>query len=287
VHPAAAGRDARPPGPDDVPPAAPLPRYWDHDATPPAPPAELAVVLSPRPRLRAARIAVWVSAVLGLVDAIVSVWGFDEVRRAIGTEERGGATPLDGLAGEGTSIDALNAALDASSASLIAFGVATIVAAVFVIRWQNVAMHNQRALGVHARYTPVKAGWSWFVPIWWFFGPKRAYDDAWRAAEPEGASTIGRDHFVRRDVPGVFHAWWAFWLVSLLVQLPFGWGEASTLGDQRTAFVTSALSGVAHFIAGPLFVIVLERITARHEERREEGLAALEADRARSGAATA
>lgn len=250
--------------------------YWEDETkvAHPAPPQELARVLSPRPRLRAARAAVWVASVLALLDVLISVWGFDEVRRAIGTEDRGGRAPIDDLDGTRTSVDALNTVLDAESGSLVVGGLALIVAAVFVIRWQNVAMHNLRALGVHRRYSPAKAGWSWFIPVWFLFGPKRAYNDAWRAAEPDGETTIGRTHWVNRAVPGVFGAWWVAWLVSLLAEWPSGWSDTTTLADQRTVFVTGAISSLALFVSGPLFVIVMERITDRHDERRAEGLAA-------------
>jgi hypothetical protein len=216
---------------------------------------------------------VWVATVLALLDALVCLWGYDEVRRAIGTEDAGSAAPLDGLQDEDTAVDALNLVMGLEGLATVLGGLALVVSAVFVIRWQNVVVRNQRGLGVHPRYSPVAAGWSWFVPVWSLFGPKRALNDAWRAAEPDGESAIGRDHWVGRDVPGVFAAWWGFWLVSLLVEAPFGWSDGVTLGDQRTAFVTEGVGSLALFVAGPLFVTVLERITARHDDRLAEATA--------------
>jgi hypothetical protein len=260
-------------GPDDAPPRKP---YWEDERHPaaPAPPPDHAAVRSPRPRLRGARASVWVTTVLALLHTFVCLWGFDEVRRAIRTEDAGSAAPLDGLQGEDTAVDALNLVIGLELVATLVGGVALVVSAVLVIRWQNVAVGNQRALGVHPRYSPAAAGWSWFVPFWALFGPKRALNDAWRAAEPNGASTIGRDHWTARHVPGVFAAWWASWLVSTVLQGPIGWSESVTLGDQRTAFVVVGVGSLVLFVSGPLFVTVLERITDRHDDRRAEATVA-------------
>ena len=95
--------------------------------------------------------------------------------------------------------------LAASILALVAF-LGLLASAIFVIRWQNVVVGNQRGLGIERpRYSPVAAGFSWFVPIWSLFGPKRAINDAWRAAAPTGDDPI----WLRRTVPGLFTAWWA------------------------------------------------------------------------------
>ena len=255
---------ARPPGQD----AEHRPGDWGGDPVGrPERPAATGPLTSPSRRVRPARIAVGAVAILAALEALSSTWALWETRSVTGDEPDGGATPLDALTVSQDAIDRYNAASSVDGVVAIIGVVALIVAAVFVIRWQNVVLRNQRGLGIpQPRYDTIPAGFSWFVPFWSLFGPKRAMNDAWRAAAPDGAST----QWLTRDVPGLFTAWWATWLVSQIVGNAITRVTDETLSGQTLLYVGSLVACAATIVAGALFVIVMDRITDRHDARIAE-----------------
>lgn len=249
---------------------------WGGDPGPAAGPPLGATsgLTSPARRLRPARFAVLAVTALAGVEVLSTVWALWETRSVAGDEPGGGETPLDGLSVGQAAIDRLNAASSVDGAVTLVALVALVVAAVFVIRWQNVVLRNQRGLGIGPRYSPVAAGFSWFVPIWSLFGPKRAMNDAWRAAEPEAPAGQPTDVWLARAVPGLFAAWWTAWLVAQLVGNAIGRVTDATLSGQTVFYAGSLLSSLATVVAGVLFVAVMERLTARHDARIAERSAA-------------
>jgi hypothetical protein len=263
---------ARPPvepGPEEH-----RPGDWGGDPAPAAPTGTGALV-SPAGRLRPARAGVVAVCVLAAIEFVSSSWALWETRSVVGDEPGGSATSMDALTVGQDAIDRLNAATDVDAIVALLGGVALVVSAVLVIRWQNVVLRNQRGLGVaQPRYSPVAAGWSWFVPIWSLFGPKRAMNDAWRAAEPAVPGGIPADRWLTRDVPALFAWWWAAWLVAQLLGNLVTRLTDDTLAGQTLLFAGSLVAAAATIVAGVLFVGLMERMTRRHDERIAERAAA-------------
>ncbi|MGP3956173.1 DUF4328 domain-containing protein [Nonomuraea sp. 3N208] len=100
---------------------------------------------------------------------------------------------------------------------------------------------------------------GWFVPIVWFWFPKQIVDDIWDAS-------------TRSPSPqkGVFHAWWAAWLIANLVsnvgaRLMFGAEELDQIAAAaRFDMVCIALTLVAAVLA----IVVVRKITDVQEEHR-------------------
>jgi hypothetical protein len=251
---------------------------------PPGPPASGGEIASPAPRLPAARIAVWVAVSASLVDACGGAYAWLETKDAIGADPQGRAADLQALSIEPDAVDRLNLAGSVAAITALASFVLLLVAGVLVLRWQAVAVRNQRALGVAApRYGVSAAGWCWFVPIWSLFGPKRTYDDLWTAAEPRptapdawatpaDAEASRRPPSVVPEPPTVFRIWWGAWLVAVVTGTVAARVPDGTLGGDATAYAIGIASSLALVVAGGLFVQVLETITARHDERRLRAL---------------
>lgn len=222
---------------------------------------------SPRGRMRVARVGVIAATVLSGVELATDVWAYTETQNVIADEPDGAATPVGSLTVDQDVVDRLNAAVDASGLLGVVSLIGLLVAAVFVIRWQNVVVGNQRGLGVEQpRYTPLAAGFSWFVPIWSLFGPKRALNDAWRAAAPAGADRV----WLNRRVPALFLVWWLTWLAGVVVGRLGTRGTGDDLDANATVFVGSGFSCVMIVAAGILFVVVMEQLTTRQDERIAE-----------------
>jgi hypothetical protein len=250
------------------------PGNWGGDPAPAAP-TGAGPLVSPAGRLRPARAGVVAVSVLAAIELVSSSWALWETRSVVGDEPGGSATSMDALTVGQDAIDRLNAATSLDAIVALVGGVALVVSAVLVIRWQNVVLRNQRGLGVaQPRYSPVAAGWSWFVPIWSLFGPKRAMNDAWRAAEPAGPGGVAADRWLARDVPALFAWWWAAWLVAQLLGNLLTRLTDDTLRGHTLLFAGSLVAAAATIVAGVLFVGVMERMTRRHDERIAERAAA-------------
>jgi hypothetical protein len=223
---------------------------------------------SPRPRLRAATIAVGVATALSGVDAAGAIAAYAQNEHAIDEDPAGSSSPLGALGISQDALDRLNTVSDVAHVAILASVVSLVIAAVFVLRWQLLAVRNQRALRVvPPRYSPAAAGWSWVVPIWAFFGPKKAYNDLWRVAEPADERIPGQS-WVDRAVPGLFAAWWTAWILGGLLGTASYRTPTDTLGGNATSWALEAGSGLMLMVAGVLFIAVLARITARHDEMR-------------------
>lgn len=267
----------RPPGADE-PPAPHRRGDWGGEPVPaPEAAADTGPVTSPARRVRPARIAVLAVTALAGVETLTTAWALWETRSVAGDEPGGGGTPVDGLSVGQAAIDRLNAAVGVDAIVTFVGLAALIVSAVFVIRWQNVVLRNQRGLGIfRPRYSPVAAGFSWFVPFWSLFGPKRALNDAWRAAEPVSEQIAG-GLWLARAVPGLFAAWWTAWLVAQVLGNVMSRITDDTLSGQTVFYVGSLVATVSTIVAGVLFVGVMERITERHDARIAERAAAASA----------
>ncbi|WP_026910898.1 DUF4328 domain-containing protein [Patulibacter minatonensis] len=222
-------------------------------------------MVSPRPRLRTARVAVVLATVLAGVHAAAAVAAVVQTRHTIDADPSGSSSPLGALQVSRTAVDRLHDVTDVGDVTGLVFYGLLVVAGLLVLRWQVVPIRNQQALWIERpRYTPVAAGWCWVVPIWALFGPKKAYGDAWRAAEPLDERIPGQT-WTDRPVPGLFTAWWAAWVIAGLLEPVTLRLPETTLGESETVWVLEAVSGTIHVAAGVLFVMVLTRLTARHD----------------------
>lgn len=256
--------------PGDLPEPAHRPGDWGEDPEVVAVPVVGPAATSPTPRYRSARIAVLIATVLSGVELVGTAWAYTETRSAIGDDPAGADAPLTDLQIGQDAIDRLNAATGASGALTVVALLGLLVAAVFVLRWQAVVVGNQQRLGIdRPRYSPRGAGWSWFVPVWALFGPKRALNDAWRAAAP-AVGNEPRDAWLARPVPALFGWWWGAWLLGAIAGRGTSAVGEDSLGDASTLHLVSLVSCVATVAAGVLFIVVMEQLTARQEARIAE-----------------
>jgi Domain of unknown function (DUF4328)/Protein of unknown function (DUF2510) len=109
------------------------------------------------------------------------------------------------------------------------------------------------------------SGWtigSWFVPFLNLVRPKQIMDDVWRASEPGQAAY---PHDRRPPVPGLLHAWWALWVISLLlgsVVLSFS-RDTDTIEGLRQASTTILIADIVEVPLTILALLVVTRLTQR------------------------
>lgn len=246
-------------------PSEPLRPYGATGPAPPAPEPVPEAFVSPSGRLRAAQVGVVVATVGAAADALGSSWALAETLDAVDREPAGTAGDLDALDLPQNVVDALNRSYDVSIGLMVLSVVLLLGAAVPVIRWQSVAIRNQRAFGVRTRTSPTAAGWSWFVPVWCLFGPKRVFNDLWRSSEPDGASRFDRRYWQERSVPAIFFVWWAAWIAANVLGGRSAVVGSSTLGDRQSELGLAVGSAVSTLVGGLVFLWILTRITARHD----------------------
>jgi hypothetical protein len=239
---------------------------WGGDPEPVAP-AEPYV--RPTRRLRAARTAVMAAGAAVALNVIVSAGAWSVLRGASDEAPAGGATVL-GRLGDGDIADRIQQARTALELSSLAVLACMLVSGVYVLLWQSDALRQQRALGLRdPRYGPVKAGWSWFVPIWSMFGPKQAYNDLWRAGEPGAPVDAERGDWVTRRPAPLLLGWWLSWLVGSALGIS---GGSTTFGDDTLGALVdqvavSGFGGVILLLAAILFVRVIDGIMERFDAR--------------------
>ncbi len=165
----------------------------------------------------------------------------------------------------------------------LSYLVATIVAAVFFIRWFRRAYGNLDALGAKRRYGLGWAIGSWFVPFLNLWRPKQIADDIWRGSDPTYRATeLG---MTKTSVPGLLNGWWGAWIVAsilgtTILRTSFDtptagdagvsallFGDTSGAEDIRTAAILDATASVIDIAAGVLAILVVRMLTARELER--------------------
>ena len=236
---------------------------WGGDPEPAEP------YVRPTRRLRSARTAVMAAGVAVAINVVVSAGAWSVLRGAADDAPAGRASVL-GRMGDGDVADRVEQARTALELSSLAVLVCMLVSAVYVVLWQSDALRQQRALGLrNPRYGPRGAGWSWFVPIWSLFGPKQAYNDLWRAGEPDAPVDADRDAWVKRRPAPLLLAWWLSWLVGSGLGISRG---STTFGDETLGALVdqvgvSGFGGVVLLLAAILFVRVIDGIMERFDAR--------------------
>jgi len=138
------------------------------------------------------------------------------------------------------------------------------VTAIFILKWIYRANNNARALGAQGmEFTP---GWSigyYFIPIMNLWKPYSAMKEIWRASTQ-------RADFKKLSVPFVFHLWWFFWIVAIIVdRLSFRLHmDAETLEELLQSDVIAIISGVLTIILSVIVINMFKLIYAVQEKNR-------------------
>jgi hypothetical protein len=153
-----------------------------------------------------------------------------------------------------------------ATGGILQFALLVVTAVVFLL-WFHRAARNLPALGVLEERTPAWSVGSWFVPFVNFVVPKWVSNDLWRAGDRSA------------QYPLVLDVWWAFWLISSILGNIAGraFAGADELREFRSAdYADAAASGIG-IVAAILCIRVVKSITRRHDERRAQRDAEIEA----------
>jgi hypothetical protein len=140
-----------------------------------------------------------------------------------------------------------------SDFAAVGFAAFVLTAIVFLVFFHR-AYSNLATLGPsERRYTPGWAVGSWFVPILNLFRPKQIANDIWRGSDGSA-------------VPGVFHWWWALYLVGGVAYFDGGGGQM-TVGEARTVVFVQA-TGEVILVGAALCAASVVRLIARRQRLR-------------------
>jgi hypothetical protein len=139
------------------------------------------------------------------------------------------------------------------------------VTAFAVIVWLRRAYINLGPLGV--RRLRFGSGWAvagWFIPGLNAVRPKQIIDDIWRTTDPAAPFVI-HEGWRGGRVPGWIHGWWALWVAAASL-----WLAGAFLDDPvptRTSVALMLAVSVAVIVSGPLFWLLVGRLTLRQDDR--------------------
>ena len=185
------------------------------------------------------------------------------------------------FAGDATAsdVDGVEAARVGMSLLISLFGIA--IPVLFII-WMYRAYRNlERTSVAELRYGPGWAIGAWFIPVFWWIGPKQMIDDVWRAGQ---VGVEVRDRSWRKvPVSPLLHWWWAAWVVAALsgaaagiasVDLDSPSSTSIDLEAQQTAATIAAPSMLCLVAAAILCSMVVRRISDRVDSLTNAVLAA-------------
>jgi hypothetical protein len=153
---------------------------------------------------------------------------------------------------------------------LAEFGV-VIASAVFFLMWFHRVYRNLPALGAAGlKFTPAWAVGYWFIPFLNLVRPVQAASEIWRASDP-GLNEAWGTAWQRRGGSALVGFWWAFWLISNIVD------NITMRLSMRTESIDALLGNSWMYIAALVLSIVaavlaFQLITAidrRQEEKYE------------------
>lgn len=105
------------------------------------------------------------------------------------------------------------------------------------------------------RHSPGFAVGAWFIPLVWWWMPRRIALDVWRASGPAGGTWL-------------IEAWWVAWLAKSIGPTVAVYVLGSGFGPY------SPFDRITSGVAGVLAILTVHQLTARQHARATESLAA-------------
>jgi Domain of unknown function (DUF4328) len=153
----------------------------------------------------------------------------------------------------------------------VAIAVVVVTAIVFIV-WFHRAYRKTRALGGEMRYSDGWAIGAWFIPIGWFWIPKKLANDIWWGTErPEYRTWRARS--------AVLTAWWLAWVFAWVLLRFSGTGSLNNLDDARRANL-AALTTLGLLLLAAAFALFVVRQIGQRVAARTSAVAALVAGEA-------
>jgi hypothetical protein len=153
----------------------------------------------------------------------------------------------------------------------VAIAVVVVTAIVFIV-WFHRAYRKTRALGGEMRYSDGWAIGAWFIPIGWFWIPKKLANDIWWGTErPEYRTWRARS--------AVLTAWWLAWVFAWVPLRFSGTGSLNNLDDARRANL-AALTTLGLLLLAAAFALFVVRQIGQRVAARTSAVAALVAGEA-------
>lgn len=175
-------------------------------------------------------------------------------------------------AGERITLVDAQASDDRVATTALIYTIVSVLAGITFLLWYSLAYRNIEALGVsRPRWGRKWAIAYWFIPIVNLFRPKQVMNDIWRGSDPQ--LSVNNVSVEKLPVSPLLHWWWAAWLLSgwianFAIRRTFA-NDSPTLDDLRAEATAYVVTDVADLVVGALAILVIRRITARQEERRE------------------
>jgi hypothetical protein len=132
----------------------------------------------------------------------------------------------------------------------IALAALAVTGIIFIV-WFSRAYRNTRALGGDTRYSNGWAIGAWFIPIGWFWIPKKLANDIWWGTErPEDGAWRAR--------PALLTSWWLAWVLAWVPLRFAGTGSLNNVDDARRANL-AALATLGLFLLAAVFALFVVR----------------------------
>lgn len=150
-------------------------------------------------------------------------------------------------------------------------GILLLGTAPLFLAWFHRAYSNLLHLGIgRLRYSTGWAVGGWFVPVLGYWRPKELANDLWRANDPKQPITASLT-WTKAPVDPSLLVWWISFVAAWLL----GWngffqiGLWFWLGEPTLDSLKILLADAAMAMAAAAAIVVVQRITARQEARRE------------------
>ena len=230
----------------------------------PPPPA----YVSPGRRLRLAQVGVGSAMAVGGLSLGLSVASAVVALGAADVDPSGRRARLTALDAPQEQVDQIVLLGNLELAAAVPGLLATILAAVGVIRWQSAALRNFEPLAVPpSRYSPVVAGLVWFVPILNLFRPKQTFDEIWRSGDPQAPAYPTVADFRKLPLHRLLLPWWVCWVGSGVVTAAAIPVPIDTLGGVVDNALVNVGVQLLTILAGWAFLRILPEAGRRQDAR--------------------
>jgi len=191
-------------------------------------------------------------AITVLVIVQLALLGLATIAWAIGAgmveRDSLGAVAAFGTAGALNGIDAL------------VFTAATVV----FLTWVYRAVANLPALGsMTCAFTPGGAVWAFFIPIVNLVWGHQVMATVWRESQPPAVNENG---FYLPRKATLVHAWWTFYLVSIVVSIWLMFSQPSSVSGLSSFAASEVFLHLVRMTTALLFLIMIRAAQARQDE---------------------